>query len=199
VPIRRYSSIPPENETTSAQEKQISSDTFSESAKKASRTPAAETSATNERKSPSAEPVNKTSSTEANGNTLGDGDGTACINGKENLTATTNEASTTGSETADRKTNAEFDSIPKNAARRFVSVRLGPLGSNVTRYGEFGPFFLRENCQCPLCLHPETKQRSVDTFSIHPAVNAKDIIYGPNVVEVLCEFTNVRPVDKRLT
>ncbi|KAF7176787.1 hypothetical protein CNMCM7691_003947 [Aspergillus felis] len=125
VSIRRYSSIPPENETTSAQEKQIPSNTSSE------------TSATDEKKSPSAAPVNETSSTEANGNTLADGDGTAFIEGKEILTATTNEASTADSETADRKTNAEFDSIPKNAARRFVSVRLGPLGSNVTRYGEF--------------------------------------------------------------
>jgi hypothetical protein len=143
VSIRYYSSIPPENETTSAQEKQTPSDTFSESEKKPSPTPSAETSATDEMKSPSAAPVNETSSTEANENTLADGDGTAFIDGKENSTATTNETSTTDSETADRKANAEFDSIPKNAARRFVSVRLGPLGSNMNRYGEFGPFFLR--------------------------------------------------------
>ncbi|GFF52466.1 hypothetical protein IFM62136_02060 [Aspergillus lentulus] len=180
--IRRYSSIPPENETTSAQEKQAPS---GKSEEKPSPMPSAETSATDEMESPSAAPVNETSSTEANENTLADGDGTAFIDVKENSTATTNETSTTVSETADRKTNAEFDSIPKNAARRFVSVRLGPLGSNMNRYGEFGPFFLRENCQCPLCLRPDTKQRSVDTFSIHPAVNAKDIIYGPNLVEVL--------------
>lgn len=131
--IRRYSSIPPENETTSAQEKQAPS---GKSEEKPSPMPSAETSATDEMESPSAAPVNETSSTEANENTLADGDGTAFIDVKENSTATTNETSTTVSETADRKTNAEFDSIPKNAARRFVSVRLGPLGSNMNRYGE---------------------------------------------------------------
>ncbi|KAH1623830.1 hypothetical protein KXW75_004836 [Aspergillus fumigatus] len=141
--IRLYSSIPPEIETTSVQEKQTPLDTFSESEKKPSPTPSPETSVTDEVKSPSAAPVNETPSIEANENTLADGDGTAFSDGKENSTATTNETSTTDSATVDQKTNVDFDSIPKNAARRFISVRLGPLGSNINRYGEFGPFFLR--------------------------------------------------------
>ncbi|KAH1301025.1 hypothetical protein KXX11_004541, partial [Aspergillus fumigatus] len=140
--IRLYSSIPPEIETTSVQEKQTPLDTFSESEKKPSPTPSPETSVTDEVKSPSAAPVNETPSIEANENTLADGDGTAFSDGKENSTATTNETSTTDSATVDQKTNVDFDSIPKNAARRFISVRLGPLGSNINRYGEFGPFFL---------------------------------------------------------
>jgi hypothetical protein len=134
--IRLYSSIPPEIETTSVQEKQTPLDTFSESEKKPSPTPSPETSVTDEVKSPSAAPVNETPSIEANENTLADGDGTAFSDGKENSTATTNETSTTDSATVDQKTNVDFDSIPKNAARRFISVRLGPLGSNINRYGE---------------------------------------------------------------
>ncbi|KAJ5736816.1 Trimethyllysine dioxygenase [Penicillium malachiteum] len=31
---------------------------------------------------------------------------------------------------------------------------------------KLGKFFLRENCQCPKCIHPETKQRISDTFLI---------------------------------
>ncbi|RHZ61936.1 uncharacterized protein CDV56_107236 [Aspergillus thermomutatus] len=146
--IRRYSSISPEKETTSAQEKQNppvdERDTFSESEKKTSPPPSTETSSTDEKETLPAAPVNETSSAEENINTLTDGNDTAFTVGKENLSATTNEtSSTTDSETVDRKANVESDSIPKNAARRFVSVRLGPLGSNVSRYGEFGPFFLR--------------------------------------------------------
>ncbi|RHZ56744.1 hypothetical protein CDV55_105293 [Aspergillus turcosus] len=141
VSIRRYSSIPPENETTSAQEKQTPAvderDTFSESAKKTSPAPSTETSATDEKKTPSAAPVKETSSTEKNEKALADEDDTAFIDGKENLKAITNQtSSTSNSEAVDRKTNVDFDSIPKNAARRFVRLRRGPLGSNADHYGE---------------------------------------------------------------
>ncbi|KAJ6119811.1 Trimethyllysine dioxygenase [Penicillium sp. IBT 18751x] len=59
----------------------------------------------------------------------------------------------------------------------------GKLGRNARPYLQFGPFFLRENCQCSTCVHPDTKQRIVDTFKIPPNVkvqeaeaNEKDII-----------------------
>ncbi|KAF7122821.1 hypothetical protein CNMCM5793_000931 [Aspergillus hiratsukae] len=141
VSIRRYSSIPSENETTSAQEKQTPArderDTFSEREQKTSPAPSTETSATDEERTPSAAPVKETSSTEENEKTLADGDDTAFIDGKENLKATTNEtSSTTNSDAVDRKTNAEFDPTPRHVARRFVRVRRGPLGSTVDRYGE---------------------------------------------------------------
>ncbi|KAJ5294810.1 hypothetical protein N7508_009631 [Penicillium antarcticum] len=37
---------------------------------------------------------------------------------------------------------------------------------------EFGQFFLRENCQCSGCIHPDTKQRAADTFAVSEDVHA---------------------------
>ena len=36
-------------------------------------------------------------------------------------------------------------------------------------------FWLRENCPCPACLHPETRQRLVDTLRIPRDISARDI------------------------
>ncbi|KAH3029405.1 hypothetical protein KXV73_002976 [Aspergillus fumigatus] len=163
--IRLYSSIPPEIETTSVQEKQTPLDTFSESEKKPSPTPSPETSVTDEVKSPSAAPVNETPSIEANENTLADGDGTAFSDGKENSTATTNETSTTDSATVDQKTNVDFDSIPKNAARRFISRTVFPQG------------------KLPVPIVPPSRYEAKIRGYI--LIYAKDILYGPNLVEVL--------------
>ncbi|KAH3278319.1 hypothetical protein KXW55_002270 [Aspergillus fumigatus] len=163
--IRLYSSIPPEIETKSVQEKQTPLDTFSESEKKPSPTPSPETSVTDEVKSPSAAPVNETPSIEANENTLADGDGTAFSDGKENSTATTNETSTTDSATVDQKTNVDFDSIPKNAARRFISRTVFPQG------------------KLPVPIVPPSRYEAKIRGYI--LIYAKDILYGPNLVEVL--------------
>ncbi|KAH1333916.1 hypothetical protein KXV95_005821 [Aspergillus fumigatus] len=173
--IRLYSSIPPEIETTSVQEKQTPLDTFSESEKKPSPTPSPETSVTDEVKSPSAAPVNETPSIEANENTLADGDGTAFSDGKENSTATTNETSTTDSATVDQKTNVDFDSIPKNAARRFISVRLADRFSSV--------LFCIFKGKLPVPIVPPSRYEAKIRGYI--LIYAKDILYGPNLVEVL--------------
>ncbi|KAJ5477138.1 Trimethyllysine dioxygenase, partial [Penicillium diatomitis] len=44
-----------------------------------------------------------------------------------------------------------------------------------TNRPEEGPFWQLENCQCPKCVHPDTKQRIVDTFSISPKVRPKSV------------------------
>ncbi|KAJ1716407.1 trimethyllysine dioxygenase TmlH [Aspergillus flavus] len=49
---------------------------------------------------------------------------------------------------------------------------------------EFGRFWLRDNCQCSKCVHPDTRQRSVDTFSIPPDVNPEKITYEGEIVKV---------------
>lgn len=38
------------------------------------------------------------------------------------------------------------------------------MGSMLTDHS--GKTFLRENCRCPECTHPDTMQRIVDTFKV---------------------------------
>ncbi|KAJ9483536.1 hypothetical protein VN97_g9859 [Penicillium thymicola] len=48
----------------------------------------------------------------------------------------------------------------------------------------FGRFFLRENCQCPKCIHPDTMQRTSDTFSIPQNVKIESIERSDNMVKI---------------
>ncbi|CRL27218.1 Taurine catabolism dioxygenase TauD/TfdA [Penicillium camemberti] len=48
----------------------------------------------------------------------------------------------------------------------------------------FGRFFLRENCQCPKCIHPDTMQRTSDTFSIPQNVKIESIEHSDNIVKI---------------
>ncbi|KAL1986228.1 hypothetical protein VTN96DRAFT_6743 [Rasamsonia emersonii] len=49
---------------------------------------------------------------------------------------------------------------------------------------KYPSFWLRDNCQCLDCIHPETRQRTVDTFSIPPDVTASHISYTPDTVRI---------------
>ncbi|KAJ5611666.1 Trimethyllysine dioxygenase [Penicillium herquei] len=53
---------------------------------------------------------------------------------------------------------------------------------------KLGKFFLRENCQCPKCIHPETKQRISDTFLIDPHVNVKN--FKSNTTDVKISWSD---------
>lgn len=35
---------------------------------------------------------------------------------------------------------------------------------------DFHHFWLRDNCRCPACLHPQTWERTLDTYSLDPAI-----------------------------
>ncbi|OJJ89649.1 putative trimethyllysine dioxygenase TmlH [Aspergillus glaucus CBS 516.65] len=48
----------------------------------------------------------------------------------------------------------------------------------------YGEFWLRDNCQCPKCIHPDTRQRSVDTFKIPQDVSANKVRYESRAVVV---------------
>ncbi|CDM35095.1 hypothetical protein DTO013E5_3023 [Penicillium roqueforti] len=48
----------------------------------------------------------------------------------------------------------------------------------------FGLFFLRENCQCPKCIHPDTMQRISNTFSIPQNVKIESIEHSDNMVKI---------------
>ncbi|KAL4811513.1 hypothetical protein BDV18DRAFT_129517 [Aspergillus unguis] len=43
------------------------------------------------------------------------------------------------------------------------------------KYADFGAMFLRDNCRCPKCVHPDTSQRIVDTFSIPEDIKATGV------------------------
>ncbi|PYH71495.1 putative trimethyllysine dioxygenase TmlH [Aspergillus vadensis CBS 113365] len=48
----------------------------------------------------------------------------------------------------------------------------------------FGTFWLRDNCQCSKCIHPDTRQRTVDTFAIPDDIRIKDLSYEKDGVKV---------------
>ncbi|KAJ5710023.1 Trimethyllysine dioxygenase [Penicillium malachiteum] len=53
---------------------------------------------------------------------------------------------------------------------------------------KLGKFFLRENCQCPQCIHPETKQRISDTFLISPDVEVTN--FESNTTDVKISWSD---------
>ncbi|KAJ5760210.1 Trimethyllysine dioxygenase, partial [Penicillium odoratum] len=48
----------------------------------------------------------------------------------------------------------------------------------------FGKFALRENCQCHKCVHPDTRQKTLDTFSIPEDVDVTYIEPGATTVKI---------------
>ncbi|PKY04174.1 trimethyllysine dioxygenase TmlH [Aspergillus campestris IBT 28561] len=61
-----------------------------------------------------------------------------------------------------------------------ISLRI----NNAGRFGLFGKTFLRENCRCPECTHPDTMQRIVDTFKIPKNLKAEKVDYDKDGVIV---------------
>ncbi|RAH83465.1 trimethyllysine dioxygenase TmlH [Aspergillus japonicus CBS 114.51] len=55
-------------------------------------------------------------------------------------------------------------------------------------FKKLGPFWLRDNCQCDKCHHPQTRQREVDTFAIPSDIIIKKVIYAPQGLKV--EFSD---------
>lgn len=55
--------------------------------------------------------------------------------------------------------------------------------------GRFPFFWLRDHCQCPDCLHPETRQRLLDTFSIPADVKPRSatVVEDGAVLEIIWE------------
>jgi gamma-butyrobetaine dioxygenase len=42
----------------------------------------------------------------------------------------------------------------------------------------FHPFWLRDNCPCAECVHPQTHERLLDTFALDPDVGASSVVRG---------------------
>ncbi|KAL4880057.1 hypothetical protein BJY04DRAFT_85637 [Aspergillus karnatakaensis] len=59
---------------------------------------------------------------------------------------------------------------PLSAVDSVASLMAGevtlPVNSRRKKHAQFGNLWLRDSCPCDQCIHPDTKQRIVDTFSI---------------------------------
>ncbi|KAL2003362.1 hypothetical protein VTN02DRAFT_4098 [Thermoascus thermophilus] len=77
---------------------------------------------------------------------------------------------------ADRHKAAPKKRIPTPNVVQLIAKPLGRVTHSA--------LWLRDNCQCSKCIHPETRQRSVDTFSIPGDVKAEKIDYGEESVQI---------------
>jgi gamma-butyrobetaine dioxygenase len=48
----------------------------------------------------------------------------------------------------------------------------------------FPPFWLRDNCPCAECVHPQTHERLLDTFALDPDVRPEDITATPSGLSI---------------
>ncbi len=48
----------------------------------------------------------------------------------------------------------------------------------------FHPFWLRDNCPCAECVHPQTHERLLDTFALDPGVRATDVKATPSGLSI---------------
>ncbi|KAL4751864.1 hypothetical protein BDW72DRAFT_172759 [Aspergillus terricola var. indicus] len=77
--------------------------------------------------------------------------------------------------------SGERSSLPLHAREKTVTLPINRLESSSRA---FLKWWLRDNCQCDKCIHPNTRQRIVDTFSIPENIGVKDISNGPSQVTV---------------
>ncbi|PWY76290.1 trimethyllysine dioxygenase TmlH [Aspergillus heteromorphus CBS 117.55] len=68
----------------------------------------------------------------------------------------------------------EKDGAEGNEWEEEHSVRV-QIGKKENSIRSFGTFWLRDNCRCPQCIHPDTRQRMGDTFAIPPDVRPLEI------------------------
>ncbi|EAW08099.1 uncharacterized protein ACLA_028240 [Aspergillus clavatus NRRL 1] len=130
VCIRQFSSGPPPNKTPSAQANETTSPSGEKplpaSQNKSGSIPETKTKFTGG-KAASTVDGNKASSVHEQESTL--------TGEKETPSADVVDSSSTG-RNVKKGTSAASHALPRNRARSFASVRLGPLGSKTTRYGE---------------------------------------------------------------
>ncbi|RAK95118.1 putative trimethyllysine dioxygenase TmlH [Aspergillus ibericus CBS 121593] len=50
--------------------------------------------------------------------------------------------------------------------------------------GHAGHYGRLDNCQCSKCIHPDTRQRIVDTFAIPEDISIKNLVYGSEGLEI---------------
>ncbi|GES60743.1 trimethyllysine dioxygenase TmlH [Aspergillus terreus] len=82
-----------------------------------------------------------------------------------------------------------FEYSPNDYASAYTYLKSSPTSQE----GPFGTFWLRDSCQCSKCIHPDTRQRAVDTFSIPRDVSVNDIQYNEGGAEVQYGHRGVYP------
>ncbi|KAK2749302.1 hypothetical protein FQN55_003627 [Onygenales sp. PD_40] len=63
----------------------------------------------------------------------------------------------------------------------YTSISLDLPGG---KWGEWPNIWLRDNCQCKKCIHPDTRQRLVDTFSIPANLQVVDVRKYDDYLEI---------------
>ncbi|KAL4950955.1 putative trimethyllysine dioxygenase [Aspergillus filifer] len=76
------------------------------------------------------------------------------------------------------ETRVSEDGSSEYSPRGLIHPISLPLTVTQRERGEFGQFWLRENCRCDQCMNKETRQRIVDTFSIPPDIKVTHFISG---------------------
>ncbi|KAL1958221.1 hypothetical protein VTO42DRAFT_4729 [Malbranchea cinnamomea] len=69
--------------------------------------------------------------------------------------------------------------IPANEAYRPLSLDLPSQPDT-----KWPSIWLRDNCQCRACIHPSTRQRAINTFSIPADIKPKNIQHKENSIEI---------------
>src|SRR4029453_7682750 len=72
-----------------------------------------------------------------------------------------------------------------------AEVKAGKLAlewRNEAGPAEVSLFWLRDHCTCPTCLHPDTKQRQVDTFAIPADIAARRVELAENGRQLVVEW-----------
>jgi carnitine 3-dehydrogenase len=62
-------------------------------------------------------------------------------------------------------------------------ARLGARAFEASVEG-FHPLWLRDNCLCAECVHPQTHERLLDTFAVDPEVRAEDVKATPTGISI---------------
>ncbi|KAE8153250.1 hypothetical protein BDV25DRAFT_127328 [Aspergillus avenaceus] len=93
-------------------------------------------------------------------------------------------------------THQKDDVLPpsiRNAAKRspfsksYDTADFAPpiqIKVSAREYDQFGQFWLRDNCQCSECVHPDTRQRTADTFKIPEDIHATKVFYDKKKIQI---------------
>ncbi|PYH88215.1 trimethyllysine dioxygenase TmlH [Aspergillus ellipticus CBS 707.79] len=73
---------------------------------------------------------------------------------------------------------------PWERASGVVNMPLGNDATHQARRTRFGSLWLRDHCPCPKCVHPDTRQRIVDTFSIPEDIRPLNITRAQGIITI---------------
>ncbi|KAL2866738.1 uncharacterized protein BJX67DRAFT_354799 [Aspergillus lucknowensis] len=96
------------------------------------------------------------------------------------------------SETSEAESESSTNEVPTEGASETTEPKqverevILPVAAIKGRSASFGKIWLRDNCQCSKCVHPDTRQRIVDTFSLPEDLTVLDTKVRKGKVQVKC-------------